>query len=347
MIRLLTTIYKPTAVRENGKLSRKLRSANLRTQMLQGHENQRLSDSASHLQDGENERPSQPGLRHQPLWFRNPRIRAIWRFLLFLILVRILLIPVLFSAVRPFRFRTEATLDYLAEGLLLVAVLLGTAIMARIDRRQFFDYGLRDPRPLLNCLKGALTGFSSLTLMLLGLQAAHHSHFGPQFIHGTALLYAALLNVFEFLLTALYEELMFRGYSLCTLAEGVGFWPGALAVSMYFAWEHTVNPGESRVGIAAVFVFGIVLAFSVWRSGSLLWAIGFHFMWDYSESFIYGVPDSGLVSPSHFLSTAFSGPAWITGGTVGPEGSYFIFLVLAVVALTIHLTYPSRKFKKA
>src|SRR5689334_24766689 len=41
---------------------------------------------------------------------------------------------------------------------------------------------------------------------------------------------------------------------------------------------------------------------------------GFHFMWDYSESFLYGVPDSGLVQPEHLLSTHLSGPTWITGG---------------------------------
>jgi hypothetical protein len=259
----------------------------------------------------------------------------------------VLLTPLLFAAVRPFRFKAEATLDYIAEALVLVAVLLGTLIMASIDHRSFFDYGLRDRRATQDLFKGAIVGYLTLTLMLLGLQATHHSHFGPEYPHGTALLRAALVNVAVFALTALYEELAFRGYLLYTLAEGIGFWPAAVAMSVFFSWEHTVNPGESRVGIAAVFVFGLVLAFSVWRSGSLLWAIGFHFMWDYSETFIYGVPDSGLISPTHLLSTRFTGPAWITGGSVGPEGSYFIFLVLAIVALTIHLTYPSRQFQKS
>jgi membrane protease YdiL (CAAX protease family) len=88
-----------------------------------------------------------------------------------------------------------------------------------------------------------------------------------------------------------------------------------------------------------------MLAFSIWRTGSLLWAIGFHFMWDYSQTFIYGVPDSGFVSPEHLLSAKPVGPAWITGGSVGPEGSWFIFLVLAAIALAIHLAFPRRQFE--
>lgn len=313
--------------------------------MLQDHENQPLSEpgqGALVSSSEASERPAEPPFR----WFSNPRIAAFWRFVLFLILLRILLIPLLFSAVRPFRFRFESSLDYISEALVVIAVLLSTLIMARLDRRSFFDYGLRDVRAGANLLKGMFVGFGSLTLMLLALSLGHYSHFGRQFMHGSALIYAAALNAFEFALTAIYEEMAFRGYGLCALAEGVGFWPAAVAMSAYFAWEHTFNQGESRVGIAAVFAFGMVLAFSLRRTGSLLWAMGFHFMWDYSETFVYGVPDSGLVSPAHLLSVRFTGPEWITGGSVGPEGSYFVFVVLAAVVLMIHLVYPSRRFQK-
>jgi hypothetical protein len=315
--------------------------------MLQNNENQPLSESAARVPEPEKEPAAFPSVKRRPLWFNHHRVSAIGRLLLFLILVRVLLTPLLFAAVRPFRFKIEATLDYIAEALVLIAVLLGTLIMARIEQRSFFDYGLRDRRATQDFFKGAVVGYLALTLMLLGLRATHHSHFGPEYPRGTALLRAALINVLVFALTALYEEMSFRGYPLYTLTEGIGFWPATVAMSLFFAWEHTLNPGESRVGIAAVFVFGLVLAFSVRRSGSLLWAMGFHFMWDFSETFVYGVPDSGLVSPAHLLSTRFTGPAWITGGSVGPEGSYFIFLVLAIVALTIHLIYPSRQFQKS
>jgi hypothetical protein len=181
--------------------------------------------------------------------------------------------------------------------------------------------------------------------MLLVLHWFHYFDFGPQHMRGLALWRATLANLLAFAAVALFEETAFRGYPLHTLTDGIGFWPAAVLISLLFAYVHTQNPGEAPMGIAAVFAFGMMLAFSLWRTGSLLWAIGFHFMWDFSETFIYGVPDSGFVSPEHLLTAKFSGPAWITGGTVGPEGSVFIFLVLAAVAIVVHFQYSTRRFE--
>jgi hypothetical protein len=220
-----------------------------------------------------------------------------------------------------------------------------TAIMARVERRSFWSYGFRDRKWNRNFWFGALIGWLSLSLMLAGMRAAHDFYFGQQYMHGRALLTSAVLDALSFLFAvALFEEVMFRSYPLYTLADGLGFWPAALIMSLLFALAHVHNPGEAKLGIVAVFAFGMMLAFSVWRTGSLLWAIGFHFMWDYSETFLYGVPDSGYVSPRHLLSAKITGPAWITGGSVGPEGSWFIFLVLAAITLVLHLTYPKRRF---
>jgi len=284
--------------------------------------------------------PDSPSTAGNSLFFNERGLRAGWRFLLFLVLLRLVLIPLVFALARPIRHRLEASVGDISDLLLLACVLLGTFMMSKLERRSALSYGLKGSAALSHFVTGAFTGFLSLTLMLLGLRATHHLLFGPAHMRGSQLLLAALLNVAGFLLVALFEETAFRGYALYTLAEGIGFWPAALGMSALFAWLHVQNPGESKVGIVAVFAFGMMLAFSLWRTGSLLWAIGFHFMWDYAESFLYGVPDSGLVQPDHLLSTGLSGPAWITGGSVGPEGSWFIFLVLGAIGLLIHLLYP-------
>jgi len=307
---------------------------------LQDPENQSLSSNDSNPSSP----PESRALRPSSLFFNDRGLRAGWRFVLFLVLLRLVLIPLVFGVIRPLRHRLESSVGDISDALLLACTLLATLIMSKLERRTLLSYGLKDAVALPHLFSGTLTGFTSLSLMLLGLRATHHLTFGPRSVGGSQLLVAALLNLLGFLIVALFEENAFRGCALHTLAEGIGFWPAALLMSILFALVHVQNPGESKVGIAAVFVFGMMLAFSLWRTGSLLWAIGFHFMWDYSESFLYGVPDSGLVQPEHLLSVRLSGPAWITGGTVGPEGSWFIFLVLAVVALAIHLVYPKRKF---
>lgn len=243
------------------------------------------------------------------------------------------------------RYISRETATDVARVLLVASVLVSTAIMARLEKRSPWSYGLSDRGWAPHFSFGVLVGWLALTLMLAGMRAASHFYFGSQYMHGSALALAAVLSALSFLFdVALFEEITFRGYALYTLADGMGFWPASIVLSVVFAAAHLTNRGEARVGIIAVIFFGLMLCFSVWRTGTLLWAIGFHFMWDYSETFLYGVPDSGFVSPQHLLSAKFAGPNWITGGTVGPEGSWFIFLVLALVALVIHFAYPQRRF---
>jgi uncharacterized protein len=289
---------------------------------------------------------AQPLLGHvKRALFNDHGLRAGWRILIFAILFRIVLLPLVFMAVRPVRGRIESALGDISEALVLICVLIATCIMARIERRSWLDYGLRDRSAPRHFLSGACVGLVSLSLMLAAMRAAHDFYFGPQAMHGSGLAAAAALSFVGFLIVALLEENLFRGYAFYTLIDGVGFWPAAVVISIVFAAAHVTNPGEAKVGIVAVFAFGMMLAFSIWRTGTLLWGIGFHLLWDYAETFIYGVPDSGFVSPQHLLSAKLTGPAWITGGSVGPEGSWFIFLVLALIALAIHLIYPKRTFR--
>ena len=311
-----------------------------------------------HVQDSENQ-PLSPESRSgdfilgstdrkvpNPLFFSRSGLRAGWRLLIWMVICVLLLTAVraCLQVLRPHVSRD--LIGDLARLLTVAAIVGATTVMARIERRSVWTYGLSDRRWSSHFFSGALVGWLALTLMLAGLRAAHHFYFGREYMHGSALLGAALLNAFSFLFeVALFEEILFRGYPLYTLADGIGFWPASLILSLLFAAAHVSNSGEAKVGIVAVAFFGLVLSFSIWRTGSLLWAIGFHFLWDYSETFIYGVPDSGFVSPQHLLSAKFVGPAWITGGTVGPEGSVFIFLVLALVAIIIHFQYPIGRFE--
>lgn len=282
-----------------------------------------------------------------PVLFNERGLRAGWRLLAWLLLCFAFgfLLLTFFSV-----FRRQIPRDIAGDvsRLLVVAAILGaTALMGKVENRSPWSFGLADTKWPSRFFFGLVIGWISLTLMLAGLRAAHHFSFGAQYMHGSKLAVAALLNAISFLGgVALFEELLFRGYALHTLADGMGFWPASMVLSLSFAFAHLSNSGEAKAGIIAVVFFGLVLCFSVWRTGSLLWAIGFHFTWDYSESFLYGVPDSGFVSPQHLLSAKFSGPAWITGGTVGPEGSWFIFLVLALIALLIHFAYPNRQFQR-
>ncbi|HVH87528.1 MAG TPA: CPBP family intramembrane glutamic endopeptidase [Terriglobales bacterium] len=313
---------------------------------MQDAENQPLRESIGETL----EQPAEPTLtlRSRHLFFFNQKgLRAGWRLLSW-IGICIVFGIFLLSISAPIRHRLPRDIAADTAKLLVVAAILGgNAFMAKFERRSAWSYGLTAREWGPHFFFGVLIGWLSLTLMLEGMKLARHFDFGSQYMHGSALAVAAALNAFAFLFeVALFEEICFRGYALYTLAEGIGFWPASIVLSLLFAAAHLSNGGEAAVGIIAVVFFGLMICFSVWRTGSLFWAIGFHFMWDYSETFLYGVPDSGFVSPEHLLSAKFYGPAWITGGSVGPEGSWFIFVVLGLIALLIHFVYPRRQFQK-
>jgi hypothetical protein len=110
---------------------------------------------------------------------------------------------------------------------------------------------------------------------------------------------------------------------------------------------HHTNAGESPIGLLSAGLVSIVFCLSLWRTGSLWWAIGFHAAWDWSESFLYGVSDSGVLIQNHLFNTHPDGRPIFSGGLTGPEGSVFVLLILALTAAVILLTLPDTRHNLA
>jgi membrane protease YdiL (CAAX protease family) len=92
-----------------------------------------------------------------------------------------------------------------------------------------------------------------------------------------------------------------------------------------------------------VVVFGLFACFTLRRTGSLWFAIGFHAASDYAETFLYSVPDSGMRATGQLFHSSLHGSRWLTGGTVGPEGSVFDFVAMLLAFVIFAWLYPSRK----
>jgi len=179
-----------------------------------------------------------------------------------------------------------------------------------------------------------------ITAMMFLIRSFGGFSFGSVALRGSAIWsYAALWGV-AFVVVGLFEEFLFRGYAQFTVATGVGFWPAAVALSALFGAIHLQNSGEDRVGALSVFVIGMFFCLTLRRTGNLWFAVGLHAAFDWGETFLYSVPDSGLIAPGHLLNSSFHGPVWLTGGSVGPEGSVMAFGVVALAAAAFALVYP-------
>jgi len=257
---------------------------------------------------------------------------------------------------------TFGLLNFLTEGLrpesvplwwsmvgevrMMLAVILPGFVMARIEGRPFGEFGLPAKRAFgRDFWAGALWGLGSLSVLMLALAAVGAYSFGRLSVHGARILRFGFYYAVFFLMAAFFEDFLMRGYSQWVLARGMHFWPAAALLSVLFGALHLANPGEARIGIAAVVVIGFFFCLTLRRTGALWFAVGFHAAWDWGESYLYSVPDSGSIARGHLLNSSLHGPEWLTGGSVGPEGSYFLFVLIAGLWVLFGRIYPEVKYE--
>jgi hypothetical protein len=243
------------------------------------------------------------------------------------------------------------------EGIAFGVVLVVSLIMALIERRRFTVYGLGGQRSAGRFLVGAVWGLIAVALLVGTLRVLHLVSFDAQLDHGWSIFRWGGAQLIGFLFVGLLEEYMFRGYLQFTLTRGlvslanlisrphsrsIAFWMATVITSGLFFLAHTGNNGEDKVGLLLVFLAGVTFVVALWRTGSLWWAIGFHMAWDWSQSFLYGVPDSGLIVQGRLFATHAMGNPMLSGGADGPEGSVFcIPILLLVIAVLFLFTRPS------
>lgn len=297
-----------------------------------------------------------PFQRRMQRIFLNPEgIRAGWRILialgLFMVFITVLsaalrLVPAIHAMMTQLRTAGVMTPGSLlfSEGLSVAVLLLVGLVMTRIENRSFEDYGLPGKGALRKRFwQGAFFGFVMVSLLMGLIAALHGFEIAGWALGGRDAVRYALLYGLGFLLVGIAEEFSFRGYLQATLSSGIGFWPAAAVLAIFFAAGHLGNPGEAKFGALMAAAFGLLAAFSLRRTGNLWFAIGMHASWDWGETYFYSVPDSGILATGHLLKSSFHGPAWLTGGTVGPEGSAFVFGVLALWAVSLHFLFPPKR----
>ena len=285
--------------------------------------------------------------------FRGPDgVRSGWRLLIFLALAGIpfITIQVLLAAAgfRPdLAYELPPTLILAGESLEFLCPLFAAWVMGHLEDKSFRDYGLPAREAFgRNFWVGTGVGFVALSVLLAGIRLGHGFYFGGVGLGAEGVLYFGGMWAITFLVVSFAEEFLFRGYALATLSDGIGFWPAAILLSGIFGAIHLSNLGENPMGALSAGFVGLLFCFSLRRTGSLWFAIGLHAAWDYGESFIYSVPNSGVLAQGHLLNSHFisAAPAWLTGGAVGPEGSVFVFVVLALMFVFIHRMYPEVRF---
>jgi membrane protease YdiL (CAAX protease family) len=141
-----------------------------------------------------------------------------------------------------------------------------------------------------------------------------------------------VLDLFvKFFMGAFIEELIFRLIIYKLTEELLGTWIALLIQVLLFGFAHGLNNNATLfTTFSVVIVGGLVYCAAYIYTRSLWLPLGFHFGWNFSQSGIFSMPNSGTPYEGLLLSN-ISGPEWLTGGNWGIEGSYIaIFLCLAI-----------------
>ena len=281
----------------------------------------------------EAEPPLGPSVFHR-VFYGPSELRAGWRLFIFLAIVIAVINARNLTVRRLLHGADDTTLFFVREVTDFLIFLLASWIMANIEGRTIADYGLPRRRMFrVQFWQGALLGFAAITGLLVAMRVVGVFYFGRIALHGADIWRWAIAYVFVFILVALREEFRARGYGLFTLSAGIGFWPAAILSAAFFGYSHHGNSGEDWVGLFNAGAFGMLACLLLRRTGNLWMPIGLHMAFDWGETYFYGVANSGHKLPGHLLNSTSSGPAWLSGGTVGPEGSLLCTLLIVMVWL--------------
>jgi uncharacterized protein len=271
-------------------------------------------------------------------------IRSGWSMLIFLaiIIAQLLLTRVPVNHLLHYMKQKQGLETWsvvVAIAIPALLVFVATAIMAKIEKRPVLSYGFMGDRKLWRFAVGIAGGIAALSALVLALKMSGFLIFDSQMLHGRDAWTFGLKWGLAFLLTGVFEESLLRGYLQSTLTRGMGFWWAALLLSVGFGVLHLSNKGESPIGIFSAAGNGLVFCLSLWLTKSLYWAVGLHSGWDWAQSYLFGVSNSGQVSGGHLFATHPSGALLWSGGATGPEGSIYVIPTMAIIALGVWLAW--------
>ncbi|HTT99803.1 MAG TPA: CPBP family intramembrane glutamic endopeptidase [Rhizomicrobium sp.] len=185
-------------------------------------------------------------------------------------------------------------------------------------------------RKIPSVIPGVLIGLGLFTATIAILSVMGIAHIGA-YTPAQALLAAINMAV----LSAVGEEIIFRGVVFRIAEEMFGTLVALLVSAGLFGLIHMGNPGATLVSGAAIALeAGILLAVSYMLTRSLWLPIGLHFGWNFAEGGIFGAAVSGN-NFKGLWSTTFTGPDLLSGGKFGPEASIVAVAVCAAAATVI------------
>ena len=239
------------------------------------------------------------------------------------------------------------TVAAVQEGSPWLALVLGVAMSALALFVYRWVVGRTEHRAVTEVgRKGAAAGLGLGTLLglaLFGTVVANLALLGYYEVTGRGSVSGAAGFVGLMAVAAVTEELRFRGVLFRVMEERMGTWTAMALSGVVFGAFHLANPDATVYGALAIAVEAGGMLTAAYVATRRLWVpIGVHFGWNFAAAGVFSTEVSGNGSTHGLLESATSGPAFVTGGAFGPEGSVFALLFCALTAVVFLLVARRR-----
>lgn len=204
----------------------------------------------------------------------------------------------------------------------LVSIIMVLLISRNWNHWSPEELGFKKNHQVSLLIHGSLLATS---LLLLGTLVLYLTGSITLFISGTNPA-DIILPLLVFMMVAIGEEMIFRGYILNNLLYSFDKRSALIISGFIFALFHSMNPSVSWISILNIIAGGVLLGALYLHKKNIWMPIGFHFAWNFVQGPILGYPVSGLNFPSLFSQNA-SGSEILNGGAFGFEGSIIQFVV--------------------
>lgn len=216
----------------------------------------------------------------------------------------------------------------------LGAAVIASAISVRLlERRSFASIGFKLHRKWLRDFGlGSALGAAALAIAVGIAAAANTISFSVQTRGIANLSRGFIIGFLFFLIAGATEELIFRGFPFQALEHTLGGVAAVAITSVLFGLAHLGNQSASAFSTINTILAGVWLGLAYLMTRSLWLATALHYSWNFAMVLVFGLPVSGFTTLDQlaWLRGSIGAPAWISGGSYGPEAG-----VVATVALIL------------
>jgi membrane protease YdiL (CAAX protease family) len=260
-----------------------------------------------------------------------------FRVLLFVLFIILCFLPVLiifsFDFI-PFNEKSLITQLFYEFGVALAVIGALLMVFKTLPNYDFETVFITDNKIISAFLKGSLIGF--VLLVLCALLA---------YFNGNVTFTVGKINVLLFIgyfiyyiFVAIFEELLFRSFSLRVFTERYPIAIAILVSSILFGLAHLGNYYFNWIAMVNITLAGALFSIFILQKRNIAWAIGLHFGWNFTQGTILGYQVSGNNSLG-LLSAKPVGASYLSGGNFGIESSLFCTLIMVILIAYLLIRY--------